>query len=164
MLKALAGLIGLVCCVAVRAAGPELGRPAPALEARLLDGSHFSLAQHRGEVLLINFWATWCAPCRQELPAFETYYRAHREQGFTVLAVSMDDPEDAEKMRAVARNYSFPGAAYADVHAEGYGRIWRLPISFVIDREGVLRADGGAGARKTYDVPALAELLDPLLK
>src|SRR5258708_2223417 len=92
------------------AASLQEGKPAPALEAKLLDGTSFSLHDAAGKVVVINFWATWCAPCRAEMPALDAFYRKHRDEGLVVLAVSMDDPESEAKVRAVMKAFSFPAA------------------------------------------------------
>ncbi len=148
-------------------AGPalaiEAGQPAPPLQAQQLDGGAYKLAAHKGEVVILNFWATWCVPCRAELPAFAEFYRRHQAEGLSVLAVSMDDPEDLAKVRDVAKALPFPAAMYADTQVAGYGRIWRLPITFVIGRDGVLRYDGGVGERGTFDLPGLERTVGPLL-
>lgn len=140
------------------------GEPAPAFTAKRLDGADFDLAAHRGEVVILNFWAIWCVPCRVELPAFDAFYAAHREDGLTVIAISMDDPELRARVTQLSRDYRFPAAMVGDVQAAGYGRIWRLPITFVIDRRGVLRVDGGVGEGRPYDLPALEREVGPLLK
>ncbi|MBL6751745.1 MAG: TlpA family protein disulfide reductase [Nevskia sp.] len=153
----------LLCSAAAPAAPIEAGRPAPALSAQLLDGGRFDLAAHAGQVVVLNFWATWCVPCRAELPAFADYYRRHRGDGLAVLAVSMDDPEDLPKVRQVAATLPFPVAMYGQAQAAGYGRIWRLPITFVIDRQGILRVDGGSGDPVVYAPALLDKTLAPLL-
>ena len=142
----------------------EVGRPAPSFTATLLDGSRFDLAAHRGEVVIVNFWATWCGPCREEMPAFEALQQAYRDQGLAIVAVSMDDPELRDRVLKLAQGYSYPMAMAGDTQAAGYGRIWRLPISFIIDRQGVLRVDGGIGERKAYDLHALLGEIGPLLR
>ena len=134
-----ASVLGL-SLVAPRVAAGE-PRAAPPLTATLLDGTRFSLAEHRGKVALINFWATWCAPCRQEMPALEAFYRRHRERGLVMLAISLDEPGDAKGVRDVMREYSFPATLSAQARYSGYGRIWRVPMTFVVDRRGRLRDD-----------------------
>ena len=142
--------------------GAEAGKPAPSFEARLLNGEDFSTAK-AGDVILIHYWATWCAPCRKEMPEIEAYYRRHRGDGLRVVAISMDDPEDIDKVRDVMRAYSFAAAMAADVRAKGYGRIWRIPLTFVVDRKGILRKDGWAG-ESGLDEASMEQDITPLLQ
>jgi thiol-disulfide isomerase/thioredoxin len=72
---------------------PELGRTAPAFSLKLLKGGEASLSQFMGRPVLVNFWATWCKPCRQEMPEIIAAYRAHRGSGLEVLAVNLSDQE-----------------------------------------------------------------------
>jgi thiol-disulfide isomerase/thioredoxin len=106
--------------------------------APLLDGSTFSTERIKGRVLLVNFWATWCAPCVAEMPEIEAYYRANRERGFDVLALSVDELADEAKVRDAAKNFTFPVAMMKAAKLTGFGRIWRMPVSAVFDREGRL--------------------------
>jgi len=106
--------------------------------APLLDGSTFSTEHVKGRVLLVNFWATWCAPCVAEMPEIEAYYRANRERGLDVLALSVDELADEAKVRDAARNFTFPVAMMKAAKLSGFGRIWRMPVSAVFDREGRL--------------------------
>ena len=145
------------------ARGPEEGAPAPAFEATLLNGQPFSTEAARGQVVIINFWATWCPPCRQEMPAFEHYFQKHRDQGLRLIAVSLDEPEDEAKVREVMKAYSFDAALANSARYKGYGRIWRLPLTFVIDRKGVLRKDGWYGTAG-IDQPLLEKMVTPLLE
>jgi len=139
------------------------GKPAPAIEARLFDGKTFKLDDYAGKVVILHFWASWCAPCRKEMPALESFYEKHRAQGLELLAVSMDDPADEAKAREVMRQFTFPAALARDTQAKGYGRIWRIPLTFVIDRQGILRKDGWYGA-PTLDLPELEKTVTPLLQ
>ncbi|HTS83970.1 MAG TPA: TlpA disulfide reductase family protein [Usitatibacter sp.] len=139
------------------------GQPAPAIQAKLLDGTAFNLADEAGKVVIVNMWATWCAPCREEMPALEAYYREHREQGLVLVALSMDDPRDEAKVREATRAYSFPVGFQRDAYLKGYGRIWRLPLTFVVDRNGILRKDQWYGD-PGLDVRLLEQTVTPLLR
>lgn len=154
-------LIGLG--LAQTAAPLDEGKPAPAVEARLLDGKPFKLNDYAGKVVVLHYWASWCVPCRKEMPALETFYEKHRAEGLEILAISMDDPADEAKAREVMRQFTFPAAMARDTHAKGYGRIWRIPLTFVIDRQGILRKDGWYGA-PTLDLPELEKTVTPLLQ
>jgi thiol-disulfide isomerase/thioredoxin len=137
--------------------------PAPAVEGTLFDGSRFALADHAGKVVVLNFWASWCAPCREEMPALDAYYRRHRSEGLEIVAISMDSPKDETKARDLMRAFSFPAAFGRELTIKGYGRIWRLPLTFVIDRQGVLRKDGWYGD-PLLDSAILEQMVTPLLR
>jgi thiol-disulfide isomerase/thioredoxin len=141
----------------------DVGQLAPALEAKLLDGTQFSLAAATGKVVIVNFWATWCEPCRAEMPALEAYYQKHRAEGLQMLAISMDAPRDEPKVREIMRAFSFSAAIARDASFKPYGRIWRIPLTFVIDRQGVLRKDGWYGD-PGIDLPLLESTVTPLLR
>jgi cytochrome c biogenesis protein CcmG, thiol:disulfide interchange protein DsbE len=137
--------------------------PAPALDGRLFDGASFSLAENAGKVIVLNFWATWCAPCREEMPALDAYYRRHQSEGLVVVAISMDNPKDEAKARQLMEAFAFPAAFGRELNFKGYGRIWRLPLTFVIDRQGVLRKDGWYGD-PLLDSAILEQTVTPLLR
>jgi thiol-disulfide isomerase/thioredoxin len=141
-----------------------LGQPAPEVEAKLLDGTTLMrVSANRGKVTIINFWATWCVPCREEMPAIEAYYRKYKANGIEVLAISMDDASAAGEVRRLALKYSFPIALKSDANFKGLGRIWRIPTTFVIDKRGILRKNGLVGDPKV-DLPVLEALVTPLLE
>jgi peroxiredoxin len=156
-------LLLLLTFIQMSAYAIEEGKLAPLLTAKLLDGKSFSTQSIKGEVVIVNFWATWCPPCRQEMPAFESYYQQHKSQGLRVITVSLDEPADLAKVREVMRNYSFDAALESESQHKGYGRIWRLPLTFVIDRKGVLRKDGWYGAAG-IDLQLLDKIVTPLLE
>lgn len=139
------------------------GQPAPAIEAKLLDGTVFNLAADAGKVVIVNMWATWCGPCREEMPALDAYYRKHRDQGLVMVALSMDDPKDEAKVRELTKAYSFPVGLEPDTYLTGYGRIWRLPLTFVVDRQGILRKDQWYGD-PGLDAQQLEQTVTPLLR
>jgi cytochrome c biogenesis protein CcmG, thiol:disulfide interchange protein DsbE len=159
-LMLLSGLILLN--VSNAAAQLEEGKPAPPLRAELLGGGSFDSASQRGNVIVVNFWATWCRPCREEMPALEAYYRAHRAEGLEVIAISIEGAGEIDKVRTAMKDFSFPAALASSAQTQGYGRPWRIPITFVIDRRGVLRFDGFRFA-KPLDLRALETIVTPLL-
>ena len=141
----------------------EEGKSAPTFTANLIDGKSFSVESAKGQVVVINFWATWCPPCRQEMPAFEHYYQQHKDQGLRLIAVSLDEPVDDAKVSEVMKAYGFDAALARETQHKGYGRIWRLPLTFVIDRKGILRKDGWYGAAG-IDQALLEKIVTPLLE
>jgi cytochrome c biogenesis protein CcmG, thiol:disulfide interchange protein DsbE len=138
------------------------GSSAPGLTAALLDGSKFSLADHAGKVVIVNFWATWCGPCWAEMQALEDYYKKRRRQGLEVIAISIDDPRDESRVRDFVRNFSFPVTMLHKATAEGYGRILRVPLTFVVDHKGIIRRDGRRG-RPEINLPILEWSVTPYL-
>jgi peroxiredoxin len=118
----------------------QLGDPAPNFQLRDLDGRLVSLEQYRGKVVLLNFWATWCGPCRVEMPAMEQLYRSLSRRDFEILAVSTD-PQGAAVTRPFQRELklSFPILHDADFRVGLTFGARTLPMTFLIDRQGVIR-------------------------
>ena len=141
---------------------PAAGKPAPAFSAKLLDGSNFDLAAKRGHVVIVSFWATWCGPCRQEMPALQAYYQRHHAEGLDLVAISMDDPGKDKAVRKIMAAYSFAAAMKGQAKTDGYGQVYRLPMAFIIDRNGVLRFDGTNDAQ-VFDARKLDAVVTPLL-
>jgi thiol-disulfide isomerase/thioredoxin len=128
-----------------------------------LDGKHIDLTDLRGKVVIVTFWATWCDPCREELPLLSHYAREHAKDGLVVLAFSLDTPDQVDQVRAVASNLSFPVGLLGDPHVPGYGRIWHLPVSFTIDREGRLVDNGWKDKEPEWTQEQLDKVVTPLL-
>jgi cytochrome c biogenesis protein CcmG/thiol:disulfide interchange protein DsbE len=110
----------------------------PALTAATLDGKTFSLAGSRGHVVLVHFWATWCAPCRQEMPVLDAFYKRYRDRGVDVIGISVDRGRDIGQVREVMRAFSFPAALVRDAKPNDFGAQNELPVTFVIDAQGRL--------------------------
>ena len=103
-------------------------------------GGTFKLSDHRGKVVLINFWATWCPPCLQEMPAMERLYRQHKDAGFEMVAVSVDTDPAKVKPFLAAHKFTFWVVMDAPMAlANTYG-VRALPSSFIVDRKGTLAA------------------------
>ena len=105
-----------------------------------MSGAPVRLADYRGRVILLNFWATWCGPCKVEIPDFVEVYNEYRDQGLVILGVlNLDDPSN-DQLRAFATEYqmNYPVFRAHDDFAEANGPVWGLPTTLVIDREGTI--------------------------
>ena len=114
-------------------------------------------------MVILTFWATWCAPCRAELPVLSAYASAHAGQGLVVLGFSLDDASDLAAVRRVAATLSFPAGLLGGGYAGDYGRIWRLPANFAIDRAGLLVDNRWNDARPEWTAESLERVVTPLL-
>ena len=119
---------------------PLLNHKAPAVAARDLNGKPLNLAQLRGKVVLLNFWATWCAPCQLEMPAFERWQKQYAAQGLAIAGISMDDDVDAVRKTVAKLRVTYPIAMGTAALGRSYGGVLGLPETFLIDRTGVIRA------------------------
>lgn len=146
-----------------RAAPPTIGQPAPALVVPQLDGHEFDLAKLRGKVVLVNFWATWCSPCRIEMPTLNELYRRYRSRGLVLLGLSIDEASDAGEVRKVMRQFSYPGALASAARVNGFGQPIAVPVTYVIDAHGVIRAQLQAEGPSGVSRQALEQALLPLL-
>jgi cytochrome c biogenesis protein CcmG/thiol:disulfide interchange protein DsbE len=119
---------------------PQANHPAPDFVLPALDGSSVRLSDFQGQVVLINVWATWCPPCRAEMPMLQAAYEQYANQGFTVLAVNLREP--APTVTAFMREYrlTFPALLDTDGQVSTDYRSSTLPSSFFVDRQGVIRA------------------------
>ena len=144
----------------------DLGKPAPPLVLNGLDGRSIALQDLRGKVVILAFWATWCPPCRGELPILSAYADTHASDGLVVLGFSLDTPQSVPAVRNMAQNLHFPVGLLGSAWAGGYGRMWRLPVSFVVDRQGILRYDGwnDENAEGGWTEHKLEQIVGPLLK
>jgi thiol-disulfide isomerase/thioredoxin len=140
-LVGLAGLLAGQACLPADARGPRLGRPATAYVATTLAGDSVSLASRRGEVVLLNLWATWCGPCRTETPYFQSIFEDHAGNGFRIVGVSLDVGDAVEQIEAFVEEFGVTYTILHDPQMRGMElyRALGLPATFLIDREGILR-------------------------
>ena len=146
-----------------RANDLRVGAHAPAATLVTLDGKRISTPELLGRVVILTFWATWCEPCREELPLLSQYADRHSNAGLTVLGFSLDTPDTLPDVKRVAQTLSFPVGLLADSSTSGYGRIWRLPVNFTIDRAGKLVVDGWKEKKPTWTAERLEQVVTPLL-
>jgi thiol-disulfide isomerase/thioredoxin len=113
--------------------------PAPQLELRNLENQPVALSNYAGKVVLVNNWATWCPPCKAEMPTLEAYFRDYQSQDFVIVAIEAGEP--VEEVAAFAREYrlSFPVWPDLDYIAQTSFKNDALPSSYVIDRQGQVR-------------------------
>lgn len=118
---------------------PKEGQPAPEFDVLLLDGSTFRLGDYRGQAVWVNFWATWCPPCRAEMPDIQEVYEAHRDQGLTVVALSIGEGRGDVEAYVRKTGLTFDIGLDSDTAVSAQYRIVGIPTHFFIDRDGVLR-------------------------
>ena len=139
------------------------GEPAPNFQLRDMNGRIMSLSDLRGKVVLLNFWATWCGPCRIEMPAMERLYRTYDRKDFEILAVSTDAQGVAVTKPFQQENkLTFPILHDADFRVGlSYGAR-TLPMTFMVDRQGIVRQHI-FGARD-WEAPEAHQLIEMLMK
>lgn len=158
----LLGALAVLASASTLAAGDEVGQPAPALVVTTLEGHELDLKSLRGTVVVLNVWATWCPPCRAEMPMLNAFHLKYAPRGLTVLGVSADDRHDRKDVVKVMREFSFPAALLAEAKSNGLGMPTGLPISYVIDATGVIRARLPP-SREALTEEKLAAIVAPLL-
>jgi len=121
--------------------GQLRGQPAPDFELQSLDGKNVKLSDFRGKALLLNFWATWCGPCKIEMPWFVELQKEYGPQGFQIVGVAMDDASTEEIAKfAKQMNVNYPVLLGKESVGQSYGGVGVLPTTFFIDRDGKLVA------------------------
>jgi peroxiredoxin len=112
---------------------------APDLQLVDIDQGSASLSDYRGQVVLVNIWATWCPPCKEEMPTLEAYYRDNKDRGFTIVAIDAGDAESEVARFVDVMDLSFPVWLDPKMAALAAFKYPGLPSSYVIDRSGVVR-------------------------
>lgn len=137
----------------VQAANVEGRKPAPSFTLKDESGREVSLSDYRGQVVLLNFWATWCGPCRIEMPWFIEFQRQYKDQGFTVLAISLDEEGwDVVKPFTKEMKLNFPVLLGNDEVADRFGGVQALPTTLIIDKEGrVFNTHMGLASKSDYE-------------
>lgn len=126
---------------------------APNFSLQDLSGNTIQLRDYHGQVVLLNFWATWCGPCRKEMPGMERLWQKFREQGFVILAVSADKGSAKRVKKFVQKyNLSYPVLLDSDADTQKLYDVIGLPMSYIIGRDG--KISGRIIGTKHWDSPA----------
>ena len=143
---------------------PGRAQTSQPFEVATPEGGTLSLAEYRGRVVLLNFWATWCEPCKEEMPAMERLYQKHRAQGLVVLAVSNDSEGSTRRVARFIKEsgFSFPVGLDPRMKVANLYRVRVLPSSMVIDRKGALSFIA-LGPRE-WDKPAAHQFFESILR
>jgi peroxiredoxin len=158
MRKGLFAVVATLLCGV--ASAMKVGDVAPDLERADLSGRQVQLAGHRGKLVLLNFWASWCEPCREEMPAFSRWQTTWQANGLQVIGVSMDDSSDDVRAFLAAHPVTFPVVMGDAQLAKSFGGVLGLPLSYLIDGQGrVIARYQGEASLKTMEAK-VRELLN----
>jgi len=133
--------LGMFVARTAFAADSLLHKPAPAFVREDLNHKKLALASFRGKVVLLNFWATWCAPCQLEMPRFVAWQNQYGPRGLQVIGISMDDDPAPVRALCAKLKLNFPVAMGDEKIGGLYGGILGLPVTYLIDAKGAIRAE-----------------------
>jgi len=142
----------------------KVGQAAPPMVLHSLDGRDIATRDLIGKIVVITFFATYCEPCLEELPLLSAYAQSHAGHDLQVLGFCIDPPDNIDAVKKIAQHLQFPVGLLGSPYAGGYGRIWRMPVSFVIDRAGRLIDDGWKDENPAWSKERLNRVLDPLFQ
>jgi peroxiredoxin len=120
------------------AAGHQ-GNPAPAFTLQSLEGQAVSLDDYAGQVVLVNMWATWCPPCKAEMPDLNAFYETHKQDGFVVFAINSQEEAPTVKAFIAENGFSFPVLLDSQAEVMKKYHVRGLPTTFIIDRDGFIQ-------------------------
>ncbi len=132
-------LAALLISFAAHDATAQKGQKAPDFTLKDQNGKTLQLSKLNGKVVLVNFWATWCAPCRAEMPGFVEVYEQYKSKGFEIVGISLDD-EGWDVVKPFLQRYkiNFPVVIDDGKLASAYGNIQAIPTSFLVDKNGTI--------------------------
>ncbi len=127
----------------------------PTLTGKTADGKNFDLKEHRGKIIVVNFWASWCVDCRKELPILDEVYEAYKERGVEVVGVSTDHKRSYSKVLEIAKKIKYPNLLSNDLTENSFPEIEFLPTAYLLDKNGKLIGEIGSNdnlaAKKIFE-------------
>ncbi len=135
----LLGLVFSVFATSGLASSGLTGQPAPDFALKSMTGVNLRLSEYRGDVVMINFWATWCGPCRQEMPLLDELYSRYQRVGFSLLGVNIDDDSSKAMRMATDLGVSFPVLFDTRKEVSKLYEVDAMPVTVLVDREGLVR-------------------------
>lgn len=163
-LSHVAAIAALVLAPAMVLGAPRknrlLNKPAPTFSRVSLGNERVELAGLHGRVVLLNFWATWCAPCQVEMPRFVVWQEKYKADGLSIVGVSMDDDSEPVMDLMRKRTLNYPVVMGDEKLGLAYGGVLGLPVTYLIDRKGIIRARYQGGT----NLDAMERVIERLLK
>jgi peroxiredoxin len=135
---------------------PEPGHPAPHFQLTTMDGKEVSLDDYKGKVVMLNFWGSWCEPCREEMPALESVYEKYKDQGFVVLGINIAETEFTANAFTKQMGTTFPILMDRQRDVVKLYDVVPIPSSFFIDRQGMIK--------KKIEAPLTVEQLEQIVR
>ena len=135
----LLGAILVIFTVSTLAASSLQGQVAPDFVLRSATGENLRLSEYRGDVVLINFWATWCGPCRQEMPLLDDLYGRYKRVGFNLLGVNIDEDSRRAMQMVQELGVNFPVLFDENKEVSKLYEVEAMPVTILVDREGIVR-------------------------
>jgi thiol-disulfide isomerase/thioredoxin len=157
-------MTAMACSAALLAAAPavagpkaKVGQPAPPTTITRFDKTEVTLAELKGKVVVINHWATWCAPCKAEMPMMSGFHAKMKGHGFEIFGVTTEDSVPPRMLKKLAEVLSYPLARR--LSGDGYPILKGLPTSYIIDRKGIVRHTKSG----SFQTQEFIDLIVPLL-
>ncbi len=148
-LRVLFAVAAALVVSALATAEPVAPQPAPAWQLKDVEGKLVSSEQFKGKVVVIDFWATWCPPCRHEIPGYIQLQKKYEDQGLVIVGVSLDQQGPGVVKRFMKSNkINYPVVMADEAVIEAFGGVEAIPTTFIIDRDGQVR-DRKVGAEET---------------
>ena len=136
-------------------------RPVPALPLTLLSGNHTNMGELRGRVVLVNFWATWCPPCRKEMPSMDRLDKMESGQPFTLLAINVKEEADLVERFLEEMPLGFPIALDLDGKLARDWKAFVYPTSFLVDKKGQIRYS--LNGTLEWDEPEVVDIIEQMI-